>query len=181
MRHRARVPSGKRDGAASIALFPFSAWKNKEWPAEFFTFVGRYFAVKGWDVLVAGGPSDIAAADRMKNAVGERCVSTAGKLSLGETACLISQCNLALGNDTGLSHMARACGVKTGIIFGPTTRHFGFFPVGNPPFRVFEAAQFCRPCQAHGGNVCYLGTRMCLRKIRPEAVVAGLEELYQRS
>lgn len=164
-----------------IALFPFSAWKNKEWPAKFYTFVGRYFAAKGWDVLIAGGPSDIAAADRMKSAVGDRCVSSAGKLSLYETACLVSQCTVALGNDTGLSHIARACGVKTGIIYGPTTSHFGFFPYGEPAFRVFEAARFCRPCHAHGGNVCLTGSRKCMRKVRPEAVVRGLEELYGRS
>ena len=104
-----------------------------------------------------------------------------GKLSLCETACLVSQCTVALGNDTGLSHIARACGVKTGIIYGPTTSHFGFFPYGEPAFRVFEAARFCRPCHAHGGNVCLTGSRKCMRKVRPEAVVRGLEELYGRS
>jgi heptosyltransferase II len=164
----------------AIALFPFSAWKNKEWSAKNFAFVGRYFAIKGWDVLIAGGPQDAAAAAKMKFIVGERCISAAGKLSLTETACLIARCRLALGNDTGLSHIARACGVKTGIIYGPTTSHFGFYPYGDPPYRVFEAAQFCRPCHAHGGNVCLLGSRQCMRKIHPEDVIAGLEDLHSQ-
>ncbi len=162
----------------AIALFPFSAWKNKEWPRADFAFVGRYFAIKGWDVFIAGGPLDAHAGESLRRSIGERCVSVAGKLSLYETACLLQRCRLALGNDTGLSHMARACGVKTGVIYGPTTSHFGFYPSGDPPFRVFEASQFCRPCHAHGGNICLTGSRNCLKKIRPEAVIAGLENLY---
>jgi heptosyltransferase-2 len=165
----------------AVALFPFSAWKNKEWPIAKFAFVGRYFAIKGWDVFIAGGPQDTRAGESLRRSIGERCVSVAGKLSLYETACLLQRCRLALGNDTGLSHMARACGVKTGVIYGPTTSHFGFYPSGNPPFRVFEASQFCRPCHAHGGNICLTGSRNCLKKIPPEAVIAGLENLYHQN
>jgi ADP-heptose:LPS heptosyltransferase len=161
----------------TIALFPFSAWKNKEWPAARWVFVGRYFAVKGWNVMIAGGPEDKDAAGNLASQVGDGCFSIAGTLPLYDTACCISMCRLALGNDTGLSHLARACGVKTGVIFGPTTAHFGFFPYGAPPFRVFEAKQVCRPCHAHGGSVCFAGSRPCLRKITPEIVIAGLEEL----
>jgi heptosyltransferase-2 len=161
-----------------IALFPFSAWKNKEWPAGNYAFVGRYFSVKGWSVVIAGGPQDSAAAEALKRRIGGQCISTAGLLSLCETACMISTCRLALGNDTGLCHLARACGVKTGVIYGPTTSHFGFYPFGDPPYRVFEARQFCRPCHAHGGNICYTGSRQCMKKIRPETVIKGLEALH---
>jgi heptosyltransferase II len=162
----------------TIALFPFSAWRNKEWPVGNYAFVGRYFSVKGWNVVIAVGPDDRAAADILKRRIGGQCISTGGQLSLYETACLISTCRLALGNDTGLCHLARACGVKTGVIYGPTTSHFGFYPYGDPPYRVFEARQFCRPCHAHGGNICYTGSRQCLKKIRPETVIKGLEALH---
>ena len=162
----------------AIALFPFSAWRNKEWPAANYAFVGRYFSVKGWNVVIAGGPRDIVAAEALMRRIGGQCISTAGQLSLSETACLISNCRLALGNDTGLCHLARACGVKTGVIYGPTTAHFGFYPYGDPPYRVFEARQFCRPCHAHGGNICYAGSRPCLKKVRPETVIKGLEALH---
>lgn len=161
----------------SIALFPFSAWRNKEWPAKSYAFVGRYFAIKGWNVLILGGPDDARRAEEIRKIVGELCVNAA-RLSLYESACLAFRCKLALGNDTGLSHIARACGVKTGIIYGPTTVHFGFYPRGEPPYRIFEAAQFCRPCHAHGGNICLTGARRCMRKIRPESVITGLEELH---
>ena len=161
-----------------VALFPFSSWKNKEWPLRHYGFVGRYCTVKGWHVIVFGGPRDVNAAEELRACVGEHCTSVAGKLSLYETACLINRCNLALGNDTGLSHLARACGVKTGIIYGATTWHFGFFPYKGLPNKVFESSLVCRPCHAHGGNFCIRGSRKCLTMIRPETVIGGLMELY---
>jgi heptosyltransferase-2 len=85
---------------------------------------------------------------------------------------------LALGNDTGLVHLARACGVKTGVIFGPTARQFGFYPYGEPPFAVFEQNLACRPCHAHGGNVCLRLNRACTRSIGFKQVIRGLEELF---
>lgn len=161
-----------------LALFPFSAWRNKEWPRNYFAVVGKYFSVKGWNVILFGGPQDKTDAQTLKNHIGEQCISAAGELSLADTACLISQCNLALGNDSGLSHMARACRVKTGFIYGSTTRDFGFFPEGSVPFKVFEKQVICRPCHAHGGNICIRAQRYCLKKIEPEEVIAGLLELY---
>ncbi|MGA2506966.1 MAG: glycosyltransferase family 9 protein [Chitinispirillaceae bacterium] len=165
-------------GPAALALFPFSAWKNKEWPESFFVKVGRHFTDKRWTVAIFGGPPDAERARQMKERIGDRCVSLAGNVSLYECGCLLKNFTLALGNDTGLSHLARACGVKTGILFGPTTRHFGFFPYGEPSFRIFEKQLCCRPCHAHGGNVCLRLTRACLRQISAEQVIEGMEELF---
>jgi heptosyltransferase-2 len=164
-----------------MALFPFSHWKNKVWPSPFYGFVGRYFVVKGWHVIIFGGPKDVIPAEKLRALIGDHCVSVAGKLSLDESACLVDRCNLALGNDTGLSHLARACGVKTGIIYGATTRHFGFFPYKGLPNKVFEFPLLCRPCHAHGGNFCIRGSRKCLWMIKPEAVISGLMELYHET
>jgi ADP-heptose:LPS heptosyltransferase len=177
---RARaILSRKSDGTKRplIALFPFSAWKNKEWPAENYIAVGRHFLSKDRDVVIMGGPSDKAAAHKLRDQIGGRCISLAGSLTLNECGAFLTEFSLALGNDTGLSHLARACGVKTGIIFGPTTRHFGFYPYGEPAFKIFEEPLFCRPCHAHGGNRCIRFSRPCMRRIGVERVIEGLEEL----
>jgi heptosyltransferase-2 len=171
----ARFGAGKRP---MLALFPFSAWKNKEWPAAYFETIGRHFLEKGWNVALMGGPQDGARAEALRARTGARCVSLAGTLSLYESGCMLTGFDLALGNDTGLTHLARACGVKTGILYGPTTRHFGFSPYGGPLSRVFEERLFCRPCHAHGGNVCWRRGRRCLRRIGPETVINGLEKLF---
>jgi heptosyltransferase II len=161
-----------------VALIPFSAWKNKQWPERYFIFVGRYFLAKGWHVVILGGPDDREAAEGIKKGIGERASALAGKISLFQSACLLKRCGLALGNDTGLTHLARACGVKTAVVYGSTTEHFGFFPYGSPSYRIFQTELFCRPCHAHGGNFCFLGSRPCLTRTKPENVLRGLEELH---
>jgi ADP-heptose:LPS heptosyltransferase len=163
----------------AIALFPFSAWKNKEWPIGNFINVGRYFLTKGWNVVIMGGVDDISRAEWMRVRIGARCISLAGKLSLFESGCLLTGFTLALGNDTGMSHLARASGVKTGILYGPTTRHFGFYPFGEPQFRIFEEPLHCRPCHAHGGNHCLRLSHSCMRRISYGRVIRELVELAQ--
>jgi len=177
---RIRAETGARfglDRGPSLALFPFSAWKNKEWPAEYFESVGRHFCANGWNAGIIGGPQDVPAAEAMRKRIGARCVQLAGALNLYECGCLLKSFDLALGNDTGLAHLARACGVKTGILYGPTTRHFGFYPYGTPPFMIFENRLLCRPCHAHGGNVCVRPDRPCMQMTGAARVIAGLEEL----
>lgn len=164
-------------GEPVIALMPFSAWKNKQWPLSSYSAFGRHFIEKKWNVVILGGPDDVSCAEKLKNEIGKGCISLAGKINLYDTGGILNHCRLALGNDTGLSHLARACGVRTGIIYGATTYHFGFFPFGSPPFKIFQSPQFCRPCHPHGGNVCWRFSRSCLKKIEVNHVIDGLEEL----
>jgi heptosyltransferase-2 len=162
----------------TIALLPFSAWKNKEWPLKSFEIVGKFFITMGWNVVILGSKSEQEQADQLRSLIGSKSISLAGALSLYQCGCVLSKCNLALGNDSGLSHLARACGVKTGIIYGPTTRHFGFFPSGSPAFKIFETELFCRPCHPHGGNICLQLKHDCMRKIKPETVLKELMEFF---
>jgi len=169
--------AGLSDGPPLLALAPFSAWKNKEWPADRYAAVGRHFTGRGWRVVIFGGPEDLAAGASLAQEIGSAAASVAGKLPLEQTASLLVQSKLALGNDTGLSHLARACGVRAGMIFGATSWQWGFYPAGDPPFRIFEASCACRPCHAHGGNRCRFGNRPCLLGITPGEVVGGLSDL----
>jgi ADP-heptose:LPS heptosyltransferase len=167
----------KREAMPILALMPFCAWKNKEWPVEYFRAVGTHFRDQGWNILIAGGPEEQSRAEALARLIGAGAASIAGQLTLAETGSALGACRLALGGDTGLSHLARALGVRTGILFGPTTHHFGFYPFGEPAFRIFERPMWCRPCHAHGGNACWRMCRRCLEGIKPQEVIAGLEQM----
>lgn len=161
-----------------IALFPFSAWKNKEWPEDYFISVGQFFLIKGWNVVLLGGKADRERAFEMEQKIGFRCISLAGRMDLQDCSAVLKKCNLSLGCDSGLSHLARASGIKCGIIFGPTTKHFGFQPYDDKMCCIFEVNRWCRPCHPHGGNVCFRLDHGCMRQITPEMVVKGLLTLY---
>jgi ADP-heptose:LPS heptosyltransferase len=160
-----------------LALAPFSAWKNKEWPAANYTTVAKYFAHRGWKIIILGGSEDMAQGTALQESIGTSCISVAGSCSLYECAVILKHTALVLGNDTGLVHLARAVGARTGTVFGSTTHHFGFYPYGKPEYCVFEAREWCRPCHAHGGDRCWRVSRPCLAAITAEQVIRGLESL----
>jgi len=41
-------------------------------------------------------------------------------LSLSQVVALLSRCDVYLGNDSGITHLAAALGIETVAIFGPT-------------------------------------------------------------
>lgn len=166
------------DGEPILALIPFAAWKNKQWPMDRYADVGRHFMKMGWKVVLFGGPEDKSSAISLMSDMGPLIFCTAGILTLRQSATLMRQCTLALGNDTGLVHLSRACGVPTAVIFGSTTRHWGFFPYGEPASRTIETQLWCRPCHPHGGNHCLRGSsRECLKRITVDNVINQLTEL----
>ncbi len=161
-----------------LGLIPFSAWRNKVWPIERYEAVGRHFAARGWGVIAFGGPLEREEAAGMARRIGSASVSLAGRVSLRQSARALARCRLALGGDTGLTHLARAVGVRTAAIYGATTRHFGFYPFGTPPYRILETPLLCRPCHPHGGHACVrFGQRTCLHSVMAEQAVAALEQL----
>lgn len=80
-----------------------------------------------------------------------RVLDCRGQGTLRQTAGLIRQCALMIGNDTGLCHLSAAVGVPTVVVFGPTE------PVKClPPNNAVGVSLGlpCQPCQGsrHGMN-----------------------------
>jgi hypothetical protein len=69
-----------------------------------------------------------------------------GKLTLADTAALISQAGYVIGNDCGLTHLAVALGKPTFAVIGPTSRR-KVFPAFLKNVRVISLAYECQPCQ----------------------------------
>ncbi len=160
-----------------LVLIPFTAWKNKEWPLEYFASVGKTFADKGYQIALLGSKCEQDKALQLARLIGSACKSFAGELSLMQCAKLMATATIGLGGDTGLVHLGRAVGLRCGVVYGSTTRHFGFFPTGLPEGAIFETPLICRPCHPHGGDFCIRLKRPCLGKISPQIVTEGLVAL----
>ena len=69
--------------------------------------------------------------------------------TLRECAFLVSKCKAFIGNDGGLSHVAAATGIKTFVLFGPSS------DIKNKPYTkdtyVVAIDLPCRPCQFVAG------------------------------
>ncbi len=91
--------------------------------------------------------------------------------SLVEAAALVASAHLVVAGDTGLAHLAAACGTPVVSLFGPTIPAFGFAPVGEG-HTVVEHPLPCRPCSVHGTRPCWRGDHACLAGITPDEVAA---------
>jgi heptosyltransferase-2 len=159
-----------------IAVAPGSVWETKKWPARHYSQLIALITAAGYNCVLIGGKEDHALCDSIIADSGISAINAAGKLSLLESAVLISRSKLIVCNDSAPLHLANA--VKTPVLafFGPTVRRFGFFPY-QPFDRVLEASIECRPCGKHGHHKCPQGHFKCMLSIYPEQAYEVFKEM----
>lgn len=110
------------DGAPVLALGPAANWHAKTWPAErFVELTQRLLAgpLQGWRVAVFAAESE---RDQVKEVLAAfpQAIDAVGWGDPAQVAAALSRCQMFIGNDSGLMHMAAALGIKTLGLFGPT-------------------------------------------------------------
>jgi heptosyltransferase-2 len=164
-----------RDGAELLALAPGSIWGTKRWP-HFAALAARLAPL--YRLVVIGGPGDETLAGEIARAAGaERVIDATGKFSLLASAELLSRCAALVTNDSAPQHLASAAGTPTLTIFGPTVPDFGFGPLASRRATIGNESLNCRPCDAHGPQVCPLGHWKCMRELEVEQVSRELDSL----
>jgi heptosyltransferase-3 len=129
-------------GGPVLAIGPAANWRGKQWRAERFAELAiRLIAadgiVPGARVAVMAAAHERAQAAPLLAALpGERRLDLVGRVDLLTAAAVLKRSALFVGNDTGLMHMAAACGTPTLGLFGPS-------PVGR-----------YAPWGPHGETVC---------------------------
>ncbi len=184
--HRA---NGLKPEARLVALCIGSVWPTKRWPAIYFASLAGALRERAYNPVLFGGQDDLPIAVEIEKAVaGRKRDSTPGVVpgdlrvelvscvgnSLAEAAALLDRCEMAVGGDTGLTHMARALGVPTAIIYGPTDHHVHAF---GERTKVLFAKIKCRPCHRHGQNRCPELHHDCMRLVSPEQVLDAFREI----
>jgi len=104
-----------------IALAPTANWEPKVWPADRFAAVFRHIVGKDSVAIVLGGPGETEqamAAPLLAALPG--AIDLVGRLTLPEVVACLERCDLFVGNDSGLMHLAAAAGTPTIGLFGPT-------------------------------------------------------------
>ncbi len=156
-------------GAGFVALAPGSIWGTKRWAGY-----PELAAALDAPVVVLGGRDDAALADQVVAAAPGRAYSAAGTLGLRTSAALIARAGVLVTNDSAPLHLATAVGTPVVAIFGPTVPAFGFGPRGPRDVIVEHPSLACRPCSAHGPQVCPLGHHRCMRELSVASVLAAV-------
>jgi lipopolysaccharide heptosyltransferase II len=161
-------------GSSYAVLAPGSMWETKRWPPEMYaSLADRLRREAGVRIVLVGSEDERDLCARV--ASGSDVVSLAGRLSLGETAAVVSGARLFVGNDSGTTHVSMALDVPTVAIFGPTDpAQFDF----DRHALVYEDLA-CSACSFFGGPRCRLGHWNCMRAIDVERVLRSARLLLE--
>lgn len=91
-----------------------------------------------------------------------------GKLTVLQTAALMTRARLMLGHDSGPMHLAAASGTKVVAVFSRRNRLGQWFPLGHGHALLFSDV----PCAGCGLTACVEKANLCTRQI-PAAEVAN--------
>ena len=105
-------------GTRWLAVAPGANYAGKKWPREDFANLLRRAAHDVDAVVLLGSAQDMVDTECLASAGGP-ARDFAGRTSLLEAAALLARCQVFVGNDSGLGHMAAAVGVPTLTVFGP--------------------------------------------------------------
>ncbi len=154
-----------------LALAPGSGAREKNWPEEFFITIAEWWrnTVQGNVVLLLGPVEEERDGyERLRS----RCVTASG-FQLFQVAALLHRSHVYLGNDSGVSHLAAAVGVRTVALFGPSdVRQWA--PRGKR-VTILDRNIECSPCEVVTMKAC--SHRACLTTLFPAEVIDVLTQL----
>jgi len=88
---------------------------EKRWPVEHYAELAAHLRGQGLDIVVIGGPEESALARVIQRRVQSRDLT--GRTDFAQIAALGARATLAVGNDTGPTHLIAAAGAPTLVLF----------------------------------------------------------------
>jgi len=154
-----------------LIMAPGSGARVKNWPEADYLQVAHWWRDQfGGKVVVVLGP--VEAERHSFEQLSSICHVTSG-LDLAQLAALIARCDLYLGNDSGVSHLAAAVGACTVAIFGPSNEQ-QWAPRG-PRVSIIRRQIPCSPC---GDSATEISQQCpCLTQLSPSQVIHELRKL----
>jgi lipopolysaccharide heptosyltransferase II len=161
--------------APLITIHPGASWRPRAWRPERFAEVGRQLLAR-YDVhvLYVGTAEDVDIRDRISALLPDRRAHFLFDWRLTETAALIERSALFIGNDSGLAHIAAACGTPVIALYGPQDpRRFG--PWSERAI-VHHKPVPCFPCKQ---TVCVVPHNPCVNLIFVDEVMRSAETVLR--
>ena len=151
-----------------ICLIPGAGTPAKMWEAEHFRQLAERAARKGLMVVILGSRSEETLGSFVAGTVG---LNLCGATTLPQAAAWLAGAAGVVGNDSGLCHLAAACGSPVLTLFG-ATNPLASAPYGPRAAFLRREGVPCSPCMA---KVCHVDGHPCLSGLGPNEVWVKLE------
>ena len=168
--------SGFADGRLLVALTPGTGFAETDgapvamtgWDPERYAHLANQLAMRhGAGIVLLGAAADRAAVDRTRLDLGASATDLSGEVDLRIIAGVLARCDLLVGGDTPLLHLAAAVGTPGIGLFGPTDGR-----IRGPYGRDHRVIQALTPRPSNGALPAEWSP---MEQIRVEDVLAGIE------
>jgi heptosyltransferase-3 len=201
---RALVPPTPTSAAPVAPPRPYAVihinpmYRYKRWTDAGWRGLAEALAERGLAVVATEGrdPAERAYADEVWNGADPTVVRERGQLDFGGLAALLRDAAVYIGPDTGITHLAAACGCPTVAIYGPTSPQLiGPWPLGglDMPWQPAGTVQRrgnvwvvqnplpCLPCERLGCAGHLDSHAQCLDELGPAQVMRAVDAALRSS
>jgi heptosyltransferase-3 len=113
----------KAPGEKWVAIHPGSGSERKNWPlASWLVLIQKLLAEMSWKLLVIGGEADGQKLEAIQKLLPAERGMLLRNAPLTSVAQALQRCDLYLGHDSGISHLAAALGVPGVLLWGPSNQ-----------------------------------------------------------
>lgn len=158
-------------GGRIVAVCPYAGEGLREWNVRGFERVIEKLPAEVGFIVVIADPSRPV----MPLRVPADRASLIWRTSLSELRGLLAITDLLICNDSGVMHMASACGCPAVAVFGPAPKS-SFEPLGESNEVVIVEPMPCRPCF----DLCIYRRPICMEQIGPEMVSSAVARAFAR-
>lgn len=183
------------DQTAYAVLHVFPKFAYKTWHAQGWVELAHWLAARGLRVLLTGSKDadELAYISQIAKQLPPDTINLAGRLSLSQSACLLSRAKIYVGPDTVMTHIAAAVGAPTVALFGPSNPvKWGPWPQGyaqpQNPYRLrgtqtvgrvtlLQGQGECVPCMEEGCERHVRSLSACLQNLSSQEMIAAAQKL----
>lgn len=174
MREPPRLDGGATERKIGVIAPGAEYGPAKRWGAERFAEVAAGLSRRVDEWVIVGSAGDSSAAANVAKGLGGTCRDISGRTTIGELIAVLRRAKIVLCNDSGVMHLAAACGAPVVAVFGSTEPR-----LTRPIHDGVAIARRHVPCSPCFRRECPLGHYECLEKIRPTDVQILAERLLE--
>ena len=174
-----KSPSGQ--GEIIIAIAPFTKWKSKDWPIEYWqTLITKITDTPNTQIWVLGSTMNMQTPE-MQSLLKINNKIKAVSLPLKQLMKALQQVRIVISGDSFPLHLAGAIGVKHIIgLYGSTSSFRTHPPLWRSDFKAILAPQYPLECQPCHRKACHVLGHPCMSQILPEAVWSHIQPLVKQ-
>ena len=145
-----------------LALAPITNWHRKNWPLNNYAkLVNKLIDNKAnfKSIIILGSDNEKEGCEDLKKKIRlKNVVNFSGQANISEIYCILKNCHIFVGNDSGLMHLAAASGINTIGLFGPSNEEH-YAPWGKKAYflrttKTYDELVLTKSYNRHGkGNL----------------------------